>query len=268
MAQAEARPAPRRHGVNIFEEGKPMWQILLVFLIPLMLSNVLAVGVADDGQHLDRPVDLDAGPWCSIGGLSDHLFALLVRLRRFERQQRLNRPGLRCRRSSPREKDRRHGSWRGALSRHYRCDRRCARFDDDARLAGDTLRHHRTGRCVRARDFPNDAGLFLLLRLRDDLARHGRLDDAVLRTDRFGGTRDRDYAALHRRSLRPAEARRRQCGRRRGDCERGGARVVALLPASSRSPAEVRSRDSLRHGDRLDDSPGGRSHRHSHRVCR
>jgi putative MATE family efflux protein len=41
MAQAEARAAPRRHGVNIFEEGKPMWQILLVFLVPLMLSNVL-----------------------------------------------------------------------------------------------------------------------------------------------------------------------------------------------------------------------------------
>jgi len=41
MAQAEARPAPRRHGVNLFEEGKPMWQILLVFLVPLMLSNVL-----------------------------------------------------------------------------------------------------------------------------------------------------------------------------------------------------------------------------------
>lgn len=38
---AEARAAPRRHGVNIFEEGKPMWQILLAFLVPLMLSNVL-----------------------------------------------------------------------------------------------------------------------------------------------------------------------------------------------------------------------------------
>jgi len=37
---AQARAAPRR-GVNIFEEGKPMWRILLVFLIPLMLSNVL-----------------------------------------------------------------------------------------------------------------------------------------------------------------------------------------------------------------------------------
>ena len=38
MAQAQA---VRRHGVNVFEEGKPMWQILLVFLVPLMLSNVL-----------------------------------------------------------------------------------------------------------------------------------------------------------------------------------------------------------------------------------
>jgi putative MATE family efflux protein len=35
----QARAAHR--GVNIFEEGKPMWQILLVFLVPLMLSNVL-----------------------------------------------------------------------------------------------------------------------------------------------------------------------------------------------------------------------------------
>jgi putative MATE family efflux protein len=36
---AQARAAHR--GVNIFEEGKPMWQILLVFLIPLVLSNAL-----------------------------------------------------------------------------------------------------------------------------------------------------------------------------------------------------------------------------------
>ncbi|MBV8283403.1 MAG: MATE family efflux transporter, partial [Candidatus Eremiobacteraeota bacterium] len=42
MAQTrEAAPQARRHGVNVFEEGKPMWQILLVFLVPLMLSNAL-----------------------------------------------------------------------------------------------------------------------------------------------------------------------------------------------------------------------------------
>jgi putative MATE family efflux protein len=38
---AQSAPPARRHGVNVFEEGKPMWRILLVFLIPLMLSNAL-----------------------------------------------------------------------------------------------------------------------------------------------------------------------------------------------------------------------------------
>jgi putative MATE family efflux protein len=33
--------ATRRPGVNIFDTSKPMWQIMLVFLIPLMLSNIL-----------------------------------------------------------------------------------------------------------------------------------------------------------------------------------------------------------------------------------
>lgn len=37
MAQANAR----RLGVDIFDESKPMWRILLVFLIPLMISNIL-----------------------------------------------------------------------------------------------------------------------------------------------------------------------------------------------------------------------------------
>jgi putative MATE family efflux protein len=38
MAQARAG----RPGVNIFESTRPMWQVLLLFLIPLMLSNILA----------------------------------------------------------------------------------------------------------------------------------------------------------------------------------------------------------------------------------
>lgn len=37
---AQATPA-RRMGVNIFDETKPMWQIMVVFLIPLMISNIL-----------------------------------------------------------------------------------------------------------------------------------------------------------------------------------------------------------------------------------
>src|SRR5581483_10856529 len=38
MAQASAA---RRPGVNVFDESRPMWRLLLVFLIPLMLSNVI-----------------------------------------------------------------------------------------------------------------------------------------------------------------------------------------------------------------------------------
>ena len=38
MAQASVA---RRPGVNIFDESRPMWRLLLVFLIPLMLSNIL-----------------------------------------------------------------------------------------------------------------------------------------------------------------------------------------------------------------------------------
>jgi putative MATE family efflux protein len=37
---AQASPA-RRMGMNIFDDSKPMWQIMLIFLIPLMISNIL-----------------------------------------------------------------------------------------------------------------------------------------------------------------------------------------------------------------------------------
>jgi putative MATE family efflux protein len=39
MAQAQTRTF--RGAVNIFDESRPMWRLFLVFLIPLMLSNVL-----------------------------------------------------------------------------------------------------------------------------------------------------------------------------------------------------------------------------------
>lgn len=39
MAQAQARE--HRGAVNIFDESRPMWRLFLVFLIPLILSNVL-----------------------------------------------------------------------------------------------------------------------------------------------------------------------------------------------------------------------------------
>ena len=37
MAQAQ----PRRAGINIFDTTRPMWKTMLVFLVPLMLSNLL-----------------------------------------------------------------------------------------------------------------------------------------------------------------------------------------------------------------------------------
>ena len=38
MAQASVA---RRPGINVFDESRPMWRLLLVFLMPLMLSNIL-----------------------------------------------------------------------------------------------------------------------------------------------------------------------------------------------------------------------------------
>jgi putative MATE family efflux protein len=36
-----AQPRAAHRGVNIFDESKPMWQIMVVFLVPLVLSNAL-----------------------------------------------------------------------------------------------------------------------------------------------------------------------------------------------------------------------------------
>lgn len=38
MAQQQAA---RRPGVNVFDESKPMWRTMLVFLVPLMIANIL-----------------------------------------------------------------------------------------------------------------------------------------------------------------------------------------------------------------------------------
>jgi len=38
---AAARPAMRRGQVNIFDESRPMWRLFLIFLVPLLLSNIL-----------------------------------------------------------------------------------------------------------------------------------------------------------------------------------------------------------------------------------
>lgn len=38
---AQAQPRTHRGAVNIFDESRPMWRLFLVFLIPMMLSNIL-----------------------------------------------------------------------------------------------------------------------------------------------------------------------------------------------------------------------------------
>jgi putative MATE family efflux protein len=41
MAQATVKEQPRRPGVNLFDASRPVWQLFLMFLIPLMISNIL-----------------------------------------------------------------------------------------------------------------------------------------------------------------------------------------------------------------------------------
>jgi len=41
MAQAIAKEQPKRPGVNLFDASRPVWQLFLMFLIPLMISNIL-----------------------------------------------------------------------------------------------------------------------------------------------------------------------------------------------------------------------------------
>jgi putative MATE family efflux protein len=38
---SEPRAAPRRPGVNIFDTSRPLWALFLVFLVPLIMSNLL-----------------------------------------------------------------------------------------------------------------------------------------------------------------------------------------------------------------------------------
>ncbi len=57
---AEVR-AVRRMGTNVFDENKAIWQLLLIFLVPLMLSNVLqAASQTFAGIYLGRLIGVNA----------------------------------------------------------------------------------------------------------------------------------------------------------------------------------------------------------------
>lgn len=56
-----AQTRTRRLGVDIFDESKPMWRIMLVFLVPLMVSNVLQSANGTFGSiFLGRLLGVDA----------------------------------------------------------------------------------------------------------------------------------------------------------------------------------------------------------------
>ncbi len=59
MAQATA--AARRPGVNIFDESRPLWLIFVIFLVPMMLSNILQSASQTIGSvFLGRLIGTDA----------------------------------------------------------------------------------------------------------------------------------------------------------------------------------------------------------------
>ena len=119
-------------GVNVFEEGKPMWQILLVFLVPLMLSNVLqSASQTMASIWIGRLISTQA-----LGAVSA-VFPIIFLLFSFvfgvsSGSSVLDRAGVWRARPSQGEEDRRHGARRRALSRHHRRRRRSARIADHA----------------------------------------------------------------------------------------------------------------------------------------
>ena len=106
---------------NVFDEGKPMWQILLVFLVPLMLSNLLQSASADVHQHLARPSHRRPRARGGLGGLSDRLLSVFVLARHRRAGARvLIGQAFGARRPAPRQEDGGNGARRGALLRHLR----------------------------------------------------------------------------------------------------------------------------------------------------
>ncbi len=221
-----------------------MWQILLVFLVPLMLSNVLqSASQTMASIWIGRSISTQA-----LGAISA-VFPIVFLLFSFVFGVSSGASVL-------------IGQAFGAGD-HHKVKKIAGTVigaalylgiivaivgffgsPDHPGVAAHAARHHRAIGRVRARALPDDADLLRLLRLRDDLARHRRLHDALLRAYRLGSARDRRDAALHRRRLRPAEARRRQRRGGRRHRQLGGICVAALLSRASRSPAEVRSRDA------------------------
>ncbi|MBV9271382.1 MAG: MATE family efflux transporter [Candidatus Eremiobacteraeota bacterium] len=71
-----ASGAATRRGVNIFSEGRPMWQLFLVFLVPLMLSNILqSASQTFSSIFLGRLIGVDA--LAAVSAIFPLLFLLI-----------------------------------------------------------------------------------------------------------------------------------------------------------------------------------------------
>ena len=58
---ADVKPLPRRRGVNIFDTSRPLWALFLIFLVPLILSNLLQTASQTIGSvFLGRMIGTDA----------------------------------------------------------------------------------------------------------------------------------------------------------------------------------------------------------------
>jgi putative MATE family efflux protein len=56
-----SKPPDRPRGVNVFDESRPMWQLFLVFLVPLMLSSVLqSIAGTINSVYLGRMIGVSA----------------------------------------------------------------------------------------------------------------------------------------------------------------------------------------------------------------
>ena len=206
-----------------------MWRILLVFLIPLMLSNVLqSASQTMASIWIGRLISTQAlGAVSSVFPIIFLLFSFVFGVSSGSSVLVGQAFGARDHHKVKKIAGTVLGAALylgiivaivGSVGSRYR-----------AEVVGDSAGHHRSSRRLRARDLLDHAGILFLFRLRDDSSRHGRLDDAVLRVDRFGRPGHRDHAALYPRSLRAAEARRRQRRGGRAYRQLGRSGVADLL---------------------------------------
>ena len=180
-----AQPRAAHRGVNILDDSKPMWRIMVVFLIPLVLSNVLqSASQTMASIWIGRLISTQA-----LGAISA-VFPIIFLLFSFVFGVSSGSSVLSDRPSAPKifiAVKKIAGTVLGAALYLGIIVAVLGYFGSPTVLKWlatppDILASVRR---LCTRYFPYDAGILRLLRLCDHLARDGRLGDALLRTDRF-----------------------------------------------------------------------------------